>query len=446
MQTHAKKYLVKQGFSAQINAERFILCMNEAGKISFTPASGFDLALETDASKSEVNRLLMIEYLSSGKIQPVFNAKAADVLSMQMALASSADTINIGDAGTAMRFLTAAFAFNRKGVVLTGSPRMQQRPIGTLVRALTDLGARIEYLNNEGYPPIRILETIKENKHLSRPNISFQTVESSQFITALMLLGPFLPFGLSIKLPQNLPSASYLKHTEAVLRRAGASLHFEGDTLWMDPFELKAKSIEAESDWSSAGYWFSFLAQMPLGTTISLKKYYPDSAQADAALPQIFEAWGIASAFEGNTLKITKSRPTNLASTDNLDFSLIPDQAQTILPLWAVTAQKPLHLKGLSTLPIKETDRIAALQKELQKLGATFSYNQETDKGLLIPDFQRAHIRPLIQTYGDHRMALGFASLIPSLPLVIQNPEVVNKSYPNYWEHLKSAGVAFEYQ
>ncbi len=440
-----KKYLVKQGFSVQINAERFILCMNEAIKLSFYLQKVIHLTIETDASKSEVNRLLMLEYLSKGLIKASFKADSADVLAMQRAMASQSSKVDIGDAGTAMRFLTAAFAYNRNGTILTGSPRMQERPIGALVKALIDLGAKIEFLNKDGYPPLTISGTLIENARHLKHEITLPNVESSQFVTALMLLGPFLPKGLKITLPEWVPSASYIRHTEAVLRKAGVEVSLKNNTIRIEPISLKPLVLQAESDWSSAGYWFSFLAQLPLGSTIRLKNLFKDSAQADAALVVVFKAWGIKSEFYNSELKLTKEKPNQLSGIERLDFSLIPDQAQTLLPLWAVSGNKPLKITGLSTLFIKETDRIAALKAELQKLGAIFSYSRETDTGVLEPNLKMAHKNPVISTYGDHRMALGFAVLVPTLSLEISEPQVVKKSYPNFWKHLEEAGVSQSY-
>lgn len=444
LQAFSKRSLANQCFLGYFEAERFIFFMSDFYQLHFLSSDPLSVPLYLESSKSEVNRLLTLHYLSKGLIKANYYSQAADVIAFDKAINTMESHINIEDAGTAMRFLTAAFAFNRPKTLLYGSKRMEQRPIGTLISALQELGANLSYLGQKGYPPI-LIEKAKQDPNLtnSKPLIHILKTESSQFITALMLLGPFLAKGLTLQIPENLHSLSYVMHTQRLLQKVGVKVTILNNIIDLEPFTPSPITVQAESDWSSLGYWFSFVAQQKLNYRLTLKSFQKDSHQADSKILELAHFWGVKIRWQSDEITLIKSEESQLSTLKEIDFSQIPDQAQTLLPLWAVTANTPLKVRQLASLRIKETDRIKALQNELQKLGARFNYDDESDSGLLTPNFSKTEENPNINTYGDHRMALGYAVLSPTLPLIIENPQVVNKSYPKFWDHAQLLGIHF---
>lgn len=384
-------------------------------------------------SKSETNRLLLLKALYPNlELHNVSNSDDSGV--MTKALQTNETVIDIHHAGTAMRFLTAFFATQQgRDVVLTGSSRMQERPISILVEALRQLGADIQYEKEEGFPPIRI-----KGKKLVLSEVSLKANVSSQYISALLLIAPALENGLSLHLEGELTSVPYIRMTLSLLQEMGVATTFEGNRITVSPKpELpEPKSVTVESDWSSASYYYSIVAMAPVGTEIALSSYKENSFQGDSDLVTIYCHFGVESVFSANTVLLRK-----VATSDNETFAFdlqnTPDIAQTI----AVTCfglQKGCRLTGLHTLKIKETDRLAALYNELKKLGATLTV---TDNSLTLEPSQGIHPDITIATYQDHRMAMAFAPLALQTSLVISEAEVVSKSYPGFWNDLQKIGL-----
>ena len=381
-------------------------------------------------SKSESNRLLILQALFPTLVLDNLS-NSDDTQAMQRGLASDAHTIDIGHAGTTMRFLTSYFATTPSvEKVLTGSKRMQERPIKLLVDALRSIGADIQYLRNEGYPPLRIL-----GKAINTKRVSLAANVSSQYITSLMLIASKLPNGLEIVLEGKITSVPYINMTCALLQRVGIDATFSGQSIRVLPQQsIDAKTLTVESDWSSASYHFSMVA-LAQSADVSINSYVTNSMQGDSVLVDIYAQLGVRATFDGHRLQLTKSG--KIQSHITLDLIKAPDIAQTI----AVTCYGlgvSCDLTGLHTLKIKETDRLVALQNELSKLGASIritedSLHLDTRKGDIVADVA-------IDTYHDHRMAMAFAPLGLRVPIVINDAEVVTKSYPSFWNDLELLG------
>ncbi|MPT34187.1 MAG: 3-phosphoshikimate 1-carboxyvinyltransferase [Flavobacterium sp.] len=382
-------------------------------------------------SKSETNRLLLLQALYPNlKVNNVSNSD--DSLMMIKALESEGSVIDIHHAGTAMRFLTAFFATQEnREVVLTGSTRMQERPISILVDALRQLGANIAYEKNEGYPPIRI-----SGKKLTESKVSLKANVSSQYISALLLVAPRLEKGLELTLEGELTSIPYIQMTLSLLQEIGIETTFEGNRITVQPKKEIAPQISTvESDWSSASYYYSIVAMAKVGTEITLSSYKENSFQGDSDLVAIYRHFGVESVFENDKVTLRKITATN-SERVTFDLKNTPDIAQTI----AVTCfglQKACHLTGLHTLKIKETDRLVALQNELTKLGAIITI---TDDSLTLVASETIQSDVAIQTYQDHRMAMAFAPFALKTSLIINEAEVVSKSYPGFWDDLRKTG------
>lgn len=382
-------------------------------------------------SKSEANRLLILQALYP-EVEIRNLSESDDTKALQKALATKEGTVDIHHAGTAMRFLTAYYA-SREGmeILLTGSERMQERPVKLLVDALRSLGAEIEYLGNEGFPPLRI-----KGKKLEQHKVVLKANISSQYISALMLVAPSLPRGLDINLKGQITSVPYINMTLALLRKAGVEGLFENQRIIIQPKEkLEPVVFTVESDWSSASYFYS-LAALSETADISLSSYKDVSNQGDAVVARIYEQLGVRTEFLENSIRLRKfqvKKPKSL----NLNLSDSPDIAQTI----AVTCFGlgiSCELKGLHTLKIKETDRLEALKAELGKLGAEVEVTSDTLRLKSRTEF-RENVR--IETYNDHRMAMAFAPLALLVPLEIADAGVVSKSYPQFWEDLSALGI-----
>ena len=383
-------------------------------------------------SKSETNRLLLLKALYPNiVIENASNSDDSEV--MNSALNSNNQTIDVHHAGTAIRFLTAYFASQEsKTVLLTGSSRMKERPIKILVDALIQLGAEIEYLENDGFPPIKI-----SGQKLTATRVSLPANVSSQYISALLLIAPSLQNGLELELIGEITSASYINMTLKLLQEIGVKTSFVGNLIIVKPKsqDQKSKTIIVESDWSSVSYFYSIIALSKEGTKIELSSFKENSLQGDAVLATIYQQMGVETHFEDGKIKLIKNaKPIN--QNLKLDLNCAPDIAQTI----AVTAFGlgiSCELTGLQTLKIKETDRLEALQNELSKLGASISI---TDDSLQIEPTNLINSNRNIATYNDHRMAMTFAPLALKININIENAEVVSKSYPNFWSDLKKVG------
>ena len=386
--------------------------------------------IQITGSKSESNRMLLLQALYP-QITLDNLSNSDDTVAMKSGLESDKNMVDIGHAGTSMRFLSAYYStLENQEKILTGSSRMQERPIGVLVDALRQLGADISYLKNEGYPPLLI-----KGKRLTASEVLLSANISSQYITALMLIAPSLPDGLRIYLEGKITSIPYIEMTLSLLHKIGVDAIFSGQHIQVFPKKDITQITHAvESDWSSASYYFSMVA-LAKEADVSLSTYKKDSLQGDRVLMDVYQQFGVKSSIENNTLALKKQ---TIGSTHvQLDLSDAPDIAQTI----AVTCYGlglSCSLTGLHTLKIKETDRLVAMQNELSKLGATIEI---TDKSLHL--HKRTNpIRPnvLIETYHDHRMAMAFAPLGLLVPIRIQDADVVTKSYPGFWKDLEQNG------
>ena len=393
--------------------------------------------LSLTGSKSETNRMLLLQALYPNIVLiNTSNSDDSEVMlrALQFQNNDKPQIIDVHHAGTAMRFLTAFCAIQvGKEFVLTGSDRMQQRPIKILVDALLQLGAKIEYLNNIGYPPLKITGT-----KLSASKVDLNANVSSQYISALLLIAPKLKNGLTISLEGSITSLPYLKMTLALLSQIGIVTSFSKNVISVNSSQTTSNldPITIESDWSSASYWYSIAALSEIGTEITLFNYKKNSLQGDAALAEIYEHFGVHTFFNDNesiTLKKIKEHSTAIL---NIDLNNCPDIAQTI-SVTCFGLKTGCHLTGLETLKIKETDRLAALDNELGKLGATMKVTHDS---LHLQPSDKINDGVTITTYQDHRMAMAFAPLALKTNIIIDNAEVVSKSYPTFWNDLKSVG------
>lgn len=377
--------------------------------------------------------MLIIRSLA-GSAVPLKNlSDSDDTLVLAKALKNEEDIIDVGHAGTSMRFLTAYLCTQAGEFTLTGSSRMKQRPIGPLVDALKQLGARIDYLENEGYPPLFI-----RGGKLSGGQIEIEAGVSSQYISALMMIAPRLERGLTIHLKGDVVSASYIEMTLSLMNRCGADAGFDGRQIRVSQGNYDLEEFSVESDWSGASYWFQIAALLP-GSELILPYLSRDSLQGDAVLVQIFDPLGVRATFKKEGLFL-HSQEYDLPHRFEYDFSACPDLVQTLAVSLCVLGI-PFRFTGTITLRVKETDRIAALQTELKRVGFVLTADPggkwlKWDGGRCEPEKD-----PLIRTYHDHRMAMAFAPLaIPLGKIAIEDPGVVSKSYPAFWKDLEKAG------
>jgi 3-phosphoshikimate 1-carboxyvinyltransferase len=391
-------------------------------------------SINLPASKSISNRALIINALSYSPY-PILNlSDSDDTKVLEAALFSNSTKFDIGHAGTAMRFLTAFLAKIAGEWEITGSERMQQRPIAILVDALNQLGAKIEYLKNEGCPPLKIF-----GSHLKGQTIELDGSVSSQYISALLLIAPTVENGLTLKLKGNITSRSYIKLTLELMAQFGIQYQWNQNEIFVPEQNYFARDFTCEADWSGASYWYQIMALIDSGEVL-LENLQLDSLQGDVNIAAWFEQFGVVSTQkkEGVLLSKTKTiQPEKLV----LDFIENPDVAQTMACL-CVAKEIPFQFTGLKTLKIKETDRIAALQNELAKFGAKLT---EPEQGELAWDgafdLTLKDEMPTVNTYHDHRMALAFAPMaLAGFQLQVDDPMVVTKSYPGFWEDLGTVG------
>lgn len=404
--------------------------------------------LKLTGSKSETNRLLLLQALYPNLIlENTSNSDDSEVMIKALdgfqhpshayrQAGSNIQLIDIHHAGTAMRFLTAYFSIQEnREVLLTGSSRMKERPIKILVDALRQLGAEISYEENEGFPPIRI-----KGKKITQSKVSLAANVSSQYISALLLIAPKLENGLELTLEGEITSVPYINMTLALLNEIGVETSFVGNNISVKPkFTIQNSTFTIESDWSSASYFYSIIALSEIGTSITLSSYKENSLQGDSVLAEIYKDFGVETTFGNNSILLSKTHNSQL-TIHHSQLNNSPDIAQTI----AVTCFGfgiGCHLTGLHTLKIKETDRLQALKNELEKLGATISIS---DDSLTLEPSAVIHANVKIKTYQDHRMAMAFAPLALKTNIVIQEAEVVSKSYPTFWNDLKTIGFIIE--
>lgn len=393
--------------------------------------------LAITGSKSESNRLLLLNKLFDNALTLENVSNSEDSQLMQKALANTTELIDIHHAGTAMRFLTAYFSIQEnRTVTLTGSARMKQRPIKVLVDALNELGAKISYQENEGYPPL----TIKGAK-LSKNTITIPSNISSQYITALCLIGTKMENGLTINLDGKIISVPYIQMTIELLNKVGIEAIFEGNKISI-PFtaSINHQELQVESDWSSASYYYSLIA-LSENSAIEISTYFENSLQGDSALQRIYaDNFGVNSVFNNGTLTLNNNKEFVLKDTIQLNLINTPDIAQTIAAT-CVGLKVKCVLTGLETLKIKETDRLVALKNELEKFGAIITI---TDDSLSIDGYNEYKEIPTLETYNDHRMAMCMAPLAQIYPIRINNEMVVEKSYPTFWEDWKTLGFTIK--
>lgn len=392
--------------------------------------------LRLPGSKSETNRLLILKelYFPDMEIEGISESRDSRLMQEALSAYSREAQIDVQDAGTAMRFLTAFLASQEEGEWnLSGSARMHQRPIGTLVEALRSLGADIHYLEEEGFPPLMI-----RGKRLKGGEIEVETSQSSQFISALMMIAPHLENGLSIKFKGASVSAPYLYLTANIMRSLSFQVFVLGDEVRVpqqEPLTSPSK-YSVEPDWSAASYWFSALALAEKGE-LYLPGFKEFSLQGDSVVAQYFAPLGVEQLYIGSGIRIRKS--SIIPAPKQINLLANPDLAQSIVPAYAAK-EVAMVFKGLQTLKIKETDRILALQQELEKFGAGLQVDNQSI--ILKLGFQPNTVH--VETYKDHRMAMGFLPLALLHPIVIQDIEVVEKSYPQFWDHCQELGFVLD--
>ncbi|WP_077919047.1 3-phosphoshikimate 1-carboxyvinyltransferase [Spirosoma sp. 209] len=407
--------------------------------VRLSPAPGpVRATIPLASSKSESNRALILDALTGFRCDLQNLSTARDTQTMIRLLKAGAstglpDTADVLDAGTTMRFLTAYFAVTGQPKIMTGTPRMCERPIGILVDALRTLGADITYLNNEGYPPLQLNGFSASGQH----TLSIRGDVSSQYISALLMIAPALPQGLTLTLTGPIGSRPYIEMTIAQMVYFGADVQANWDerTITVAPQPYTPKPYQIESDWSGASYWYSVVALSgDPDTTIDLLGLKPQSLQGDSAIVEIMRALGVESTFTDQGVRLTR-RPAESALS--WDFTDCPDLAQTVAVCAAVSGVA-LTLTGIESLKIKETDRVLALQTELQKLGAEL-VEVESNHRYEVRSLAGATPElptPVIDTYDDHRMAMAFAPVAMQRSVMIEEPGVVAKSYPSFWEDM----------
>lgn len=399
------------------------------------PSSYTEGEIAITGSKSESNRLLILQALFP-KIIIKNISNSDDSKITENALKSTDSIIDIHHAGTAMRFLTAYFSTQPgREIILTGSQRMQERPIKLLVNALKDLGAEISYDKKEGYPPLKII-----GKKIIKSKVALQANISSQYISALMLIAPSLEDGLTIELVGQLTSVPYIKMTQTILDELGFETTFEKNKIQISSAKrIEPKTWTIESDWSSASYFYSILALSRQGN-ICLSSYKKESNQGDSALSEIYKSLGVVTSFNRGMINLTKVKDFNFTESININLINTPDLAQTIA-VSCLGLGIGCKLSGLHTLKIKETDRLRALKIEMEKLGAKVDITSDS-----LELYPNAKLKKdiAINTFNDHRMAMAFAPLALKAPIIINDSEVVSKSYPAFWDDLKMINFSQE--
>lgn len=399
-------------------------------------SSNIRATVKLPASKSISNRALILNALSYSPYDVENLSDCDDTNLMVRALNSNGRDFNVGAAGTTMRFLTAFLSKVVGEWTITGTERMKNRPIRVLVDALNALGAKIEYIEKEGFPPLRILGSALKGGEISLPgNVS------SQYISAILMIAPYMEHGVTLRLEGDIISRPYINITLRLMEKYGVASSWVGNIITVKPSEYSPIPFTVESDWSAASYWYEMMA-LSKGAEIELLGLFKDSLQGDSAVAKLFAQLGVGTTYtsRGVILKHTG----NVCKRLNYNFVNEPDLAQTLVVACALMGI-PFRFTGLHSLKIKETDRIEALKRELYKLGYLL---RDTNDSILEWTGERvtAEQYPVIATYEDHRMAMSFAplALLRGDGIEIANPEVVSKSYPGFWDDLRSAGFVIE--
>jgi len=416
--------------------------MSKNALVYFKGTKNINTEIQLTGSKSECNRALIISALSKKLVKVENLSNAADTVTLNGILNNleeeleveieESKTVDVGPAGTAMRFLSAYLSAKNGNFLLTGTERMKQRPIGILAEALRTIGADISYAESDGFPPLNITGPL----HQKTAQVKIKGDISSQYISALLMIAPILPQGLTLEIEGELTSKPYVDMTLDMLAEVGIEHSWNGNSITIKPQVFKPGTLVVEPDWSAASYWYS-IAALADEAEISLPALKEKSLQGDSQIKNIMKIFGIATSKTDNGISIS-NLGLSLDTKEVLDLKTCPDLAQTIVVI-AAALGKNMSFTGLETLKIKETDRIAALQNELAKIGVTFTednlvYTLNTDN-LHFPD------QVTFATYEDHRMAMAFAPLALLINEVeIEEMQVVEKSYPYYWDDLKKAG------
>lgn len=409
--------------------------MSSGSIIISGPEEKLSGTVQLTGSKSESNRALIIRALSDGMVKVENLSKAADTVTLENILKSEIQNpkseIDVGPAGTAMRFLTAFAALREGEVTITGTERMKQRPIGILTDALKTLGAKIEFPGNAGFPPVKLTGPLQQRTN----SINIKGNVSSQYISALLLIAPNLPQGLHLSIEGDLTSGPYIEMTLAMLDRSGIKYEWSENTISIQHQSFKQSVLSVEPDWSAASYWYAMAALAP-EAHLFLPGLNAYSLQGDSRIAEIMANFGITSRFKEGGVDISKEEKNVIRKI--FDFKECPDLAQTVIVVCAALGHNATFT-GLETLKIKETDRVKALQNELKKIGVKLTEKNFTYKldcsGLSFPD------ELVVRTYEDHRMAMAFAPLALVINKVeIEDHKVVEKSYPHFWDDMKKAG------
>ena len=398
------------------------------------PLSG---TAQLPASKSEANRALILQALAGGgTLDNLSDANDTQLMQRLLRAVPTATELSAEDAGTVMRFLTAYLSVTNWRGRLTGTARMQERPIAVLVEALRQAGASISYLNNEGYPPLEISGFTATAAN--RPTeLAVRGDVSSQYISALLMVGPYLRGGLRLTLTGRIGSRPYINMTLALMQLFGANYSTHGDVLTVRPVLYQPTDYVIESDWSAASYWYSMVALGPADSEITLPRLRQESLQGDQAIAEIMTHFGVATTFLPDSVHLKQQLLAPQTEIQTLDFTDCPDLAQTVAVV-AAALGRPVDMTGLESLRIKETDRIAALQIELAKFGGDL---RDLGNGRFRAESGNFAVNnQSVATYHDHRMAMAFAPLGLLGPLAIEAPTVVRKSYPQFWKELAKSG------
>ncbi|MEY3678475.1 MAG: 3-phosphoshikimate 1-carboxyvinyltransferase [Bacteroidota bacterium] len=400
------------------------------------PTKKINTRIELSGSKSESNRALILQALSEGKITVANLSEATDTVTLRHILNTQlpnqdSNVLDVGPAGTAMRFLTAFLCLQAGEFTLTGSKRMQKRPIKLLVDALRTLGAEITYSGEDGFPPLSIHGPLRQETDA----VCISGDVSSQYLSALLLIAPALAKGLRLEIAGELTSKPYVAMTLAMLAEAGIRHEWKNQVIQIEKQEFKPCSISIEPDWTAASYWYE-MAALAGEASLFLPNLTKYSLQGDSKITELMANFGIHSQFRDGGVSVQKEKRT--PERKIFDLKDCPDLAQTLVVCCAALGHEATFT-GLETLKIKETDRVKALQNELSKLGVKL-----IEKNLVYKLDCSAHRLPsklCVETYEDHRMAMAFAPLALLIDEVeIQEPDVVNKSYPNFWKHMEQAG------
>ena len=391
-----------------------------------------DSTIYLNSSKSESNRLLIIKALSEKEITIKNLSKANDSVLLKNLLESENLVVwDAQDAGTSFRFLTSFLAIKKEHVVLSGTERMKQRPVKVLVDALNKIGAEILYLENEGFPPIYVKGKINQVKN----KLDIPGDISSQYISSLLLIAPLLEKGIEINIEEPFYSRPYVNMTLNLMNSFGIKSEVKGNKISIKNQEFSSGSYIVESDWSAASYWYSILSISDNINNLTLQGLKKKSNQGDSVISKLMKSFGVNTQYKEDGIVLTKIKFDT--EEIELDFRDCPDLAQTILVVAAYHKIK-LKVSGVESLKIKETDRLLAMKNELKKIGCDFY--EEGNYWILEKRSREIDEELSFDTYKDHRMAMAFAPLASKKSIIINDPDVVVKSYPTYWEDLKKVG------